>query len=161
MDNLWFACVCTQPCPPLCYLMDCGPQGFSVHGILQARILKWVAISSSSGSSWPRDRTCISCLLHCRQILYHWATRDSQLPICLSLYFINWKSAVFQRIWYPFLFTQYTYYFKKLSPLCLILGGIWFHYMIFFMGFGDWSNRQPSLIYTRKYKKVTLIRFYW
>ena len=41
--------------------MDCSPPGFSVHGILQARILEWVAISFSRGSSQSRDRTQISC----------------------------------------------------------------------------------------------------
>ena len=50
-----------------CDHMYCSPPGSSVHGILQARILEWVVISSSRGSSWPRDWTCISCL--CRQIL--------------------------------------------------------------------------------------------
>ena len=40
--------------------MDCNPPGSSVHGILQARILEWVAISSSRGSSWPRDQTQLS-----------------------------------------------------------------------------------------------------
>ena len=40
--------------------MDCSPPGSSVHGISQARILEWVAISSSRGSSQPRDQTCIS-----------------------------------------------------------------------------------------------------
>ena len=46
--------------------------GSSVHGILQARMQEWVAISSSKGSSWPRDRTCVS-YVSCtgRQILYH------------------------------------------------------------------------------------------
>ena len=39
--------------------MDCSPPGSSVHGILQARILEWVAMPSSRGSSWPRDWTCI------------------------------------------------------------------------------------------------------
>ena len=39
--------------------MDCSPPGSSVHGIFQARILEWVAISSSRGSSWPGDRTPI------------------------------------------------------------------------------------------------------
>ena len=43
--------------------MDCSPSGSYVHGISQARILEWVAIPSSRGSSWPRDQTCISCLL--------------------------------------------------------------------------------------------------
>ena len=54
-------------------LMDCSPQGSSVHGISQARILEWVAISFCRGSSWPRDRTGISCIA--RQILYTWVTR--------------------------------------------------------------------------------------
>ena len=51
----------TQSCPTLCNSMDCSPQGFSVHGILQARILKWVAIPLSRGSSWPKDQTWVSC----------------------------------------------------------------------------------------------------
>ena len=45
----------TQSCPILCDPMDCSPPGFSVHGIRQARILEWVAISFSRGSSQPRD----------------------------------------------------------------------------------------------------------
>ena len=51
-----------KSCPTLCNPKDCSPSGSSVHGILQASILEWVAISSSRGSSWLRDRTCISCL---------------------------------------------------------------------------------------------------
>ena len=47
--------------------MDRSPPGSSVHGILQARILEWVAVSFSRGSSQPKDWTC---LLHCRQILF-------------------------------------------------------------------------------------------
>ena len=46
-----------QSCPTLHYPKDCNPPGSSVHGILQARILEWVAIPSSRGSSWPRDQT--------------------------------------------------------------------------------------------------------
>ena len=42
--------------------MDCSPPGFSVHGILQTRILEWVAISFSRGSSRPRDRNWVSCI---------------------------------------------------------------------------------------------------
>ena len=42
--------------------MDWSPPGSSVHGILQARILEWVAISFSRGSSWRRDRTWVSCI---------------------------------------------------------------------------------------------------
>ena len=50
-----------QSCPTLCNLVDCSPPGSSVHEILQARLLKWVAISFSRGSSWPRDQTRVSC----------------------------------------------------------------------------------------------------
>ena len=46
----------------LCDPMDCSLQGFSVHGIFQAKVLEWVAISFSKGSSWPRDRTQVSCI---------------------------------------------------------------------------------------------------
>ena len=48
----------------LCDHTDCSPPGSSVHGILQARILEWVVMSSSRGSSRPRNRTRVSCLLH-------------------------------------------------------------------------------------------------
>ena len=50
----------TQSCPTLCDPVDCSPSGSSVHGILQARILEWVAISFSRGSSRPRDQTQVS-----------------------------------------------------------------------------------------------------
>ena len=45
----------------LCNTVDCSSPGSSVHGILQARILEWLAMPSSRGSSWSRDWTCISC----------------------------------------------------------------------------------------------------
>ena len=59
-------------CVQLCDPMDCSLPDSSVHGILRARILEWVAISSSMGSSRPRDRTRVSCT-SCigRQVLYH------------------------------------------------------------------------------------------
>ena len=61
-----------QSCPTLCNPMDCGPLSSSVHGIFQARIPEWVAISYSRGSSQLRDQTCVSSIG--RQILYHWTT---------------------------------------------------------------------------------------
>ena len=51
----------TPSCPTLCDPTDCSPLGSSVHGILQARILQWVAVSFSRGSSQLRDRTWVSC----------------------------------------------------------------------------------------------------
>ena len=60
--------------------MDCSLPGSCVHGISQARILDRVAISSSSGSSRPRDQTCIFCISYIGNwILYNWATWDDQL----------------------------------------------------------------------------------
>ena len=58
-----------------CNPVDCGPPGSSVHGISQARILEWVAISFTRGSSWPRGRTLVSCTVGF--ILYCWATREA------------------------------------------------------------------------------------
>ena len=63
----------TQLCPTLCNPMDCSLPGSSVHGIFQARVLEWVAISFSRGSSWPRDWTRISCIAGRRFTV--WATR--------------------------------------------------------------------------------------
>ena len=50
----------TQLCPTLCNLLDCNAPSFSVHGILQARILEWVVMPFSRGTFQPRDQTCIS-----------------------------------------------------------------------------------------------------
>ena len=69
-------CLVTISCPTLCNPMDCSLPGSSVHGISQARILEWVAIPFSRGSSWPRDQTHVSCIG--RRILYYWATREAQ-----------------------------------------------------------------------------------
>ena len=84
-------CICpTQSCPTLCSLMDCNPPGSSVHGILQARILEWVAIPFSRRSSQPRDQTWVSgsaggffttepLVKHQSMMLYRVAT-SSSLP---------------------------------------------------------------------------------
>ena len=80
--------MCVQMCPILCNSMDCSRTSSSVHGIFQARILEWVAISYSRGSSWPRDQTRvsdISCIG--RQILYISATWEA--PCMCILCFCN------------------------------------------------------------------------
>ena len=64
-------CLVAQSCPTLC---DPLP-GFSVHGIFQARILEWIAISSSRGSSWPRDWIWVSCMTG--RFFTIWATGKS------------------------------------------------------------------------------------
>ena len=62
MHTYCFCCLAAKSYLTLCDPMDCSPPSSSVHGIFQARILVWVAISSSRGSSWLRDQTLISCV---------------------------------------------------------------------------------------------------
>ena len=77
-----------QLCLTLYNPMDYSPPGFSVHGILQARILEWVAISSSRGSSQPRDQSCVSYLLH-------W--QAGSLPLVLSGTALSRFRSIFSR----------------------------------------------------------------
>ena len=70
--------MCAQSCPILCNPMNQSLPGSSVHGTFQAKILEWVAIPFTRGSSQPRDWTQVFCIG--RQILYHWATWKA-LPI--------------------------------------------------------------------------------
>ena len=65
-----------QSCPTLCDPVDCSTPGSSVHGILQARILEWVAISFSRGSPRPRDRTQVSRIAGRHFTL--WATMEAR-----------------------------------------------------------------------------------
>ena len=68
-------CVCAQSCPTPLDPTDCSPPGSSVHGILLARILKWVAISYSRGSSQPKDQTRVSGISWVgKWVLYHCIT---------------------------------------------------------------------------------------
>ena len=76
-------CEVAQSCPTLCNPMDCSPPGSSIHGILQARILEWVAISFSRGSSQPRDQTQVSCVAGRRFNL--WVTREANVSSSVSL----------------------------------------------------------------------------
>ena len=74
----WMNLACmlvTLSCPTLCDPLDCSLPGSFVHGIFQARILKWVAISSHSGSSLPRDWTHVSCIAS--RFFTHWAIGEA------------------------------------------------------------------------------------
>ena len=75
-----------QSCLTLCDPLDYSLQGFSVHGILQARILEWVTISFSRGSSQPRDRTQVSCFVGRHFNL--WATREATREECSNYHTI-------------------------------------------------------------------------
>ena len=81
--SICLLCMCSlaQLCPTLCDPMDCSPPGSSVHGILQARILEWVALPFSRGFSQPRDQahiSCVSCIG--RRVLDH--QRHLGSPVC-------------------------------------------------------------------------------
>ena len=93
-------CICMwarslQLCPTPCDPVDRIPL---FHGIFQARILEWVAISSPRGSSWPKalihKETGVSCVFCIRrQVLYHWATGTAHIFIhsIINLWFISIK----------------------------------------------------------------------
>ena len=72
----------SKSCPTLCEPTGCSPPGSSVHGFLQARILEWVDLSSSKGSSWPRDGTPISC--RADGFFTIWATGEGQNALNLN-----------------------------------------------------------------------------
>ena len=77
----------TQSCLTLCSSTDCSPLGSSAHGILQARILEWLAIPFSRGSSWPRGWTLVSCIAG--RFFTIWATWKS----CTSM----WEHHIFMQ----------------------------------------------------------------
>ena len=77
----------TRSCPTLCDPLACSLPGSSVHGILQARILEWVAIPFSRGPSQPRDWTQVSCIAG--RFFTVWATRENWIQI-LALSFMTW-----------------------------------------------------------------------
>ena len=78
-------CFIVKPYPTLCDSLDSSPPGCSVHGISQARILDWVAISSSKESSQTGDLTHVSCI--CRCILYNCTANTVIVPkFCLFLF---------------------------------------------------------------------------
>ena len=87
-----------QSRPTLHNLMDRSPPGSSVHGIFQARILEWVAISSSRGSFQSRDRIhipCVSCIS--RRMLYHWSTWEAKWGGGNAYFWISSTTSIF---WY-------------------------------------------------------------
>ena len=73
----------------LCNPLDCSPPGSSVHGILRTRIPEWVAISSSRGSSQPKDWTHVSHVSHVSclsgRFFTHWAIWEAQAEISAGL----------------------------------------------------------------------------
>ena len=78
----------TQSCLTLCHPMDCGLPDSSVHGIFQARVLEWVAISFCRGFFRPRDWTQVSCIAD--RPFTIWVTREAP-KVKVSLYQYSWE----------------------------------------------------------------------
>ena len=83
------SCSVVSVCPTLWDPMDCSSPSSSVHGILQAGILEWEAISFSSGSSWPRGWTWVSCIAG--NFFSIWATRDESKCIYQLMYYWRFR----------------------------------------------------------------------
>ena len=81
--------VMSDSCDP----MNCSLPGSSVHGILQARILEWVAIPFSRGSFWPRDEIRVSYIAG--GFFTVWATRKALQQYCLTRHHMIWLSCLF------------------------------------------------------------------
>jgi len=80
----------TQSCLTLCDPMD-----YTVHEILQAKILEWVAFPFSRGSSWPRNQTRVSCIVG--GFFTSWATREAQGANCNNAIVISNKFLLIDR----------------------------------------------------------------
>ena len=111
--NLHVNCACVhakllQSCPTLCDPIECSPPGSSVHGILQAGILEWVALPSSRGISWSWDRIHISCG-SCIVGRFFTAERDSFLIWVITEYWVE-SFMLYSRFW---------------SEKCSILSNLW------------------------------------
>ena len=89
-------CLLTKSCLTFCYPMDCSPPGSFVHGISQARILKWVAKLSSRGSSQLRDQTKVSHFA--RWILYQLSYQGSPN----TKYYLLIKSCILATLLFPY-----------------------------------------------------------
>ena len=134
-----------QSCLTLCDAMDCSPPGSFVHGVLQARRLKWVAIPFSKGSSQPRDWTCVpyvsrtgrwslyhSCLLGspmshgipplgCHLFCQNYVCAFFSMFLCVVVDYIFYCCIVFHDINIPmFLYLAYHWWIFKLFSLMAI-----------------------------------------
>ena len=111
------------------WLMNCTPSGSSVHGALQARILEWVAMSSSRGSSQPRDQTCIPYVSYiCRKVLYHMGSPITSPPLYYYSEYVFFTNQNGKKISLPhqkrkkslvFLIKRVEVQFSSVSQLCL------------------------------------------
>ena len=160
LGNTSSACVRAQSCPTLCNPEDCSPPGSSVHGISQVRILEWVAIPLSRGSSQPRDRTWvswISCLG--RWVLYHgtiWKALTPAISTAFSHHpdasVVSLRDSLLALCFYPLLPLLPTWVFFVL--FCFVLQLHWSVIMYHKVHSNQWF-----LVNLPSYTTITLIHF--
>ena len=127
-----FMCLClvSKSCLALCNSMDCSLSGSSVHGIFQARILEWVAMSSSRRHSRPRDQTHISCIVW--GILYHLSNLGNPIPCT----FIEISDVVFLSC--DYLLSFYLFFVWWLMCLFLLSPLLLEYFISILVGFIPW-----------------------
>ena len=113
-----------QLCPTLCDPMDCSPPDSSVHGISQARILEWVAIPFSRGSSQPRDWTQVSCIAS--RFFTLWATREAPFKPLYKSYITGYK--------FLFRYVICKYFLLFCDPWFHFLNGVFWSMKVFNFG---------------------------
>ena len=141
--KLLFYCSVVQLCPNLCDPVDCSPPGSSVHGISQARILEWVDIPFSRGSSQPRDRTQVSRIAG--GFFTSWATREAQ-----------WRTVmvILQEALSLCLLTKA----GPRAPVLIVLQRVWMcikaEQLLFSTCFVNWAKMDLDISYKLHLKKV-------
>ena len=119
MLNLLLSVLCIQSYSTFCDPTDCSPPDSSIHRIFQARILEWVAISSSSrGSSWPSGNLlCLLCFLHCETDSLHCAAWEVvtralfRVHHLLVLKYVLYSQVYFPHMHFPSIIYQSCKYF--------------------------------------------------
>ena len=121
--NLTMVCCAQmlQSCPTLFDPMDCSLPGSSVHGILKARVLEWVAIPFSRGSSPPRVWTWVSCIAG--RFFTNWATREA--PALLYFILFTWLMSVLPVGFYVPHWERPGLMCSSLSSACQVKDRLW------------------------------------
>ena len=155
-----------QLCPTLCDPMDSNAPGSSVHGILQTRILEWVAIPSSRGSSQSKDRTHVSCLLHWQvdslllapSIIIRWG---GGYPVLIShkAEVPRLVNQLRQKRFRTQIFCLHIYSFQHTEILAKPFAAIKAHFLPVLRGIGNSCSVSPIIISLHMYESCDFVPF--
>ena len=138
----WYVCVSRSVVSDSLWSHDCSWPGFFVHGILQTRILEWVVISFTRGSSQPRDRTQVSCIAG--RFFTSWATREAP---------------AYEYLIDPAAFVEKTFAFSPLNFSAILV----IYQRTTFMCFFFWTLCLASYVFLCQYYMVLIAKaiYYW